>query len=66
MAKEHETIRQHEDQIHRLKEEVRAKILARFQLKADQIVADPETQRSEALKTSALEDRSLSMIEPNQ
>lgn len=70
MAKEHEEIRKREESIQNLKEEVRAKILQRFQLKPEQIVPDGEAARSqirsEDWRKSVIDNQSLSIIEPNQ
>lgn len=69
VAKEHEVIRKQEAQIQALKDEVRAKILQRFQLKPEQIVPDTEALhalRSEDWRKSVVDNQSLSIIEPNQ
>lgn len=70
MAKEHDTIRQREQSIQNLRDEVRAKILQRFQLKPEQIVPDSEAVRSqirsEDWRKSVIDNQSLSIIEPNQ
>lgn len=66
VTEEHEKIRKHEEELQCLKDEVRTKILERFQLKPEQIVADAEAQRSDALRRSIMDNESISIIEPNQ
>ena len=49
-----------------MKDKIKAKIMERFQLRAEQIVPDPEIQKSDDIRASLCGGQRISIIEPNQ